>query len=428
MIKWYHIFLLDKEKDGQEAKLRFRVRWGKNIVAFNVGYKVESAKWSTETQRCKNNTTHGKKKVMASVINREINRYESAAESIFYKYEQEGIIPEKERFRKDFLEEVRGVVQKDEHNKPFLTIFDDFVREMGFKNDWTKATFEKFHSLKNHIVSFKSEPSFKDFNEKGLNLFVSYLRDAVGMRNSTIDKQISFLRWFLRWATSNGYNDIRDFECFRPRLKKTEKKVIFLEWDELMSVYNFQFPPEKKYLERVRDVFCFCCFTSLRYSDVANLRWSDVFDYYIQVTTIKTNDTIKIELNDYSHSIIEKYKDSNFPNDMVLPVISNQKMNEYLKEMGKVCGIDKSITITYYKGHERIDEVHPKYELIGTHTARRTFICNALMLGIPPQIVMKWTGHSDYKSMKPYIDVADSAKKSAMSLFNKNSPTSKKWD
>ena len=104
---------------------------------------------------------------------------------------------------------------------------------------------------------------------------------------------------------------------------------------------------------------------------------------------------------------------------MVLPVISNQKMNDYLKEMGEICNINTPITITYYKGSERIDEVYPKYKLLSTHTGRRTFICNALMLGITPEIVMKWTGHSDYKSMKPYIDVADSAKKTAMELFNK---------
>ena len=86
MIKWYHIFLVDKERDKTDGKLRFRVRWGRNIVSFNLGYRVESAKWSADTQRCKNNTTHGKKKVAASVINREIGRYEAAAENLFYRY------------------------------------------------------------------------------------------------------------------------------------------------------------------------------------------------------------------------------------------------------------------------------------------------------------------------------------------------------
>lgn len=94
-------------------------------------------------------------------------------------------------------------------------------------------------------------------------------------------------------------------------------------------------------------------------------------------------------------------------------------MNEYIKEVGYVCEINSPINITYYKGHQRVDQVYPKYELLGTHAGRRTFICNALMLGIQPEVVMKWTGHSDYKSMKPYIDIADSVKSEAMKLFNK---------
>mgnify|MGYP000953177594 FL=1 len=71
-----------------------------------------------------------------------------------------------------------------------------------------------------------------------------------------------------------------------------------------------------------------------------------------------------------------------------------------------------------YRGNGRIDGVTPKYALLGTHAGRRTFICNALALGIPPQVVMKWTGHSDYKAMKPYIDIADEIKANAMSKFN----------
>ncbi len=94
-------------------------------------------------------------------------------------------------------------------------------------------------------------------------------------------------------------------------------------------------------------------------------------------------------------------------------------MNNYLKELAELAGIDEPIRETYYQGNKRIDKVTPKYALLGTHAGRRTFICNALALGIPPQVVMKWTGHSDYKSMKPYIDIADDIKASAMSKFDK---------
>ena len=71
-------------------------------------------------------------------------------------------------------------------------------------------------------------------------------------------------------------------------------------------------------------------------------------------------------------------------------------MNEQLKELGQVAESDEPVRETYYKGNQRIDEVTPKYALLSTHTGRRTFICNALALGILVQVVMKWNGHSDY--------------------------------
>lgn len=163
MIKWYHIFLVDKEKDCPDGKLRFRVRWGNNIVAFNLGYRVDLSKWSKETQRCKNNTTHGKKKVPASVINREINRYETIAENIFYKYEKDEIMPDKDTFRADFLRKVRGIQKGCKDEKKFFPVFDEFVKDSGFKNDWTKSTFEKFHALKEHLKNYKRKYLFQRF-------------------------------------------------------------------------------------------------------------------------------------------------------------------------------------------------------------------------------------------------------------------------
>lgn len=208
------------------------------------------------------------------------------------------------------------------------------------------------------------------------------------------------------------------YDTFKPKLKDTQKKIIFLRWEELNRLREFKIPPTKQAFERVRDVFLFQWFTGLRYSDVSNLRRSDIKGDPIEVTTVKTSDSLIIELNDHSWAILEKYKDVEFENDKALPVITNQKMNDYLKELAELAEINEPVRQTYYKGNERIDEVTPKYALLGTHAGRRTFICNALALGIPPQVVMKWTGHSDYKAMKPYIDIADDIKANAMSKFN----------
>ena len=107
--------------------------------------------------------------------------------------------------------------------------------------------------------------------------------------------------------------DVRS--AFRPKLKDTQKKIIFLTWEELAKLREFETPPAKKSLDRVRYIFLLQCFTGLRYSDVFNLRRSDIKEDYIEVTTIKTSDRLVIELNKHSKAILEKYQDVVFEHD-----------------------------------------------------------------------------------------------------------------
>ena len=135
-------------------------------------------------------------------------------------------------------------------------------------------------------------------------------------------------------------------------------------------------------------------------------------------TAQKTNDRLPIDLSRNAKAILEKYKDEQFPFGLAPPVISNQKMNHYLKDLGELCGFTTPITIVCYRAGQRVEKTYPKYSLIGTHAARRTFICFALSNGVPPQVVMKWTCHSDYKAMRPYIDIAEKTKADAMKLID----------
>lgn len=372
----------------------------------------------------KNGCTN-KLKQSASEINTALLGYYTELQEIFKRFEVAEIVPSpaevKEAFNNRYGQnEKTELASTDMSNVPsnFYEAFDDFVRVCGRQNDWTHSTFEKFAAVKNHLKNFRSELSFEFFDEEGLTEYVQYLREEREMRNSTIGKQLSFLKWFLRWSFKQGMHSNNAYDTFKPKLKDTQKKIIFLTWEELNRLREFKIPPTKQALERVRDVFLFQCFTGLRYSDVFNLRRSDIKGDHIEVTTVKTSDSLIIELNDHSRAILEKYKDVEFENDKALPVITNQKINDYLKELAELAEINEPVRQTYYKGNERIDEVTPKYALLGTHAGRRTFICNALALGIPPQVVMKWTGHSDYKAMKPYIDIADDIKANAMSKFN----------
>ena len=167
---------------------------------------------------------------------------------------------------------------------------------------------------------------------------------------------------------------------------------------------------------KVRDVFCFCCFTGLRYSDVLKLGKEDIHKDYIEIVTKKTTDRLIIDLNKYSQALIDKYKD--YKSNKMFPVMSNQKMNDYLKEICKIVGINTAVKVTYFIGNRVFEEVKPKYELISTHCGRRTFVVNALTLGISPHVIMKWTGHKSMESMKPYTKIVDRLKRSEMDKFN----------
>ena len=219
---------------------------------------------------------------------------------------------------------------------------------------------------------------------------------------------------FLRWATDKGYNKNLDYKTFRPTLEKTQKKVLYLTREEIKFIRQVALSDEKMYLDPVRDVFLFCCYSGLRHSQVYNLRRNDVKDDHIEVRSAN----LSIELNATTRAILEKYKDIEFPDNKALPVIQNQPMNRDIKELCRLAGIDEEIRVATYRGNERMDEIHPKWELIGTQTGRCTFIVNALSSGIPPSVVMKWTGLSDYNAMKPYIAIVDSVKANYMTYFD----------
>ncbi|WP_299099270.1 site-specific integrase [uncultured Alistipes sp.] len=423
-IKRNIIFALEsRKKNGvpivENVPIRMRVIYASQRIEFTTGYRIDAAKWDADKQRVKNGCTN-KLKQSASEINADLLKYYTEIQNVFKEFEVQEIIPSTQQLKDAFNLRIKNTDEEPQEDveTSFWDVFDEFVKECGNQNNWTKSTYEKFAAVKSHLKEFKDDVAFEYFDESGLNEYVNFLRDDKDMRNSTIGKQIGFLKWFLRWSFKKGYHQNIAYDTFRPKLKTTPKKIIFLTWNELNKLKDYQIPQDKQYLERVRDVFLFCCFSSLRYSDVRNLKRWDVKSDHIEVTTVKTADNLIIELNDYSKAILEKYKDIQFEDDMVLPVISNQKMNDYLKELGELAEIDEPVRETYYKGNERIDEIFPKYALLSTHAGRRTFICNALALGIPAEVVMKWTGHSDYKAMKPYIDIADEIKASAMDKFN----------
>lgn len=105
---------------------------------------------------------------------------------------------------------------------------------------------------------------------------------------------------------------------------------------------------------------------------------------------------------------------ANYKDGLMFPPKSNQKMNDNLKEIARMLGFGRVITKMQFCGKDRIDEPHPLCDVIGTHSARRTFVVHALEMGWSPQVVMSYTGHEDYDTMKPYIALTDKTRKHLM--------------
>ena len=316
---------------------------------------------------------------------------------------------------------------------------DQYRKERAREVSWTLETAKMNKSFQKHMEKFNKQCPLSYFDKEGLAAYVDYLRFKCGMEDSSVKKQYKNLVAFLNWCQAHGYAHLPDVATYHPVFKTPGKPVIFLTHEELMRLYNFELPKsgekvkihdmsgreieeivqEPGALAKTRDLFCFCAFTSLRYSDMANVHRYDIKDGVLSVTTQKTNVALNIKLNSYAQAILDKYKDQYFPGDLALPVITNQRMNSYLKTVCKLCDINEPIRITGFKNGRRYDIVRPKYSEMSTHAGRKTFICFMLSIGVAPQVVMKFTGHADYKSMKPYIDIAEKAKTDAMDAMEK---------
>ena len=224
-----------------------------------MGYSIEPEKWNAEEARVYNNSRNRFGQA-AGVINKAIAACEEEIESIFVRYEHlEKRAPTPTELKESFAEGMGREKASDGPEKLFYNVYDLFVETMGRQNNWTKATFTKFSSLKKHLLDYDREMSFEELNRDKLQGFV-YSMQTSGLRNTTISKYISFFRWFLRWAyNSKNYEGLLH-ETFKPKLKGTDgnsKEIIYLEWEELLTLYSFEFPNLSRHFRRFAMCFVF---------------------------------------------------------------------------------------------------------------------------------------------------------------------------
>lgn len=405
-------------KNGQ---IMIRVRWNskKYEVGFSVGYTIDPLKWDITKQLVKSNTTHkiGSKLVYAREINNTIRNFLICIEEVFTEYDLHSEMPTTQAL-KEVVNEKLGRVkdrQEEKSEKTLKDIFDEFLVTRALEGNWSEQVKYKYKQMWQQLTSCDSQIELETLNkDKMLQLTNWYIKNDYC--NRTIVKQFRILKAFLRWISRNGYAIQPGVLEFKPKLKVIPKAVTFLKYKELMHFFHFEFPKEKEYLSKARDMFCFMAFTSLRYSDLAALKPANIVDGCLDFCTEKTDDKLHITLNEHARKIINMY--SWYKGETVFPVPSNQKLNDVLKEAARLAGLDREIVQVYFKGNTRHEDIYKFWEQISCHDARRTFVCCSLALGIPASVVMSCTGHSDYESMKPYIEVADETQKTQMEKWN----------
>ena len=406
-------------KNGQ---VMIRVRWNskKNEVGFSVGYTIDPLKWDGDKQLVKSNTTHkiGGKIVYAREINNAIRSFLVCIEEVFAKYDLHSKTPTTTDL-KELVNEKLGRIKQETVNedkvKTLKDIFSEFLLLRPQEGNWGDKIHEKYDQMWTQLSSCDPNITLETLDQLKVQELVGwYIKNDYC--NRTIQKQIRILKSFLRWVSRHGYTINSGVLEFKLRLKVIPRTVTFLKYKELMHFFHYEFPKEKEYLSKARDMFCFMAFTSLRYSDLAALKPVNLVDGCLDFCTEKPDDKLHIALNDHAQQIIEKY--SWYKGDTIFPVPSNQKLNDYLKEAAKLAGLDREISQVYFKGNTRHEDTYKFWEQISCHDARRTFVCCSLALGIPASVVMSCTGHSDYATMKPYIEVADETQKIQIEKWN----------
>lgn len=398
-----HFYLHSTErKNGHTVTLS--VSWNSERMLIYLPFRVPKKMWDEKRQQCKPSWRD------ATVYNRYLTKIKKNIQDLFFETDDTFHIPTKQE-----VKAVLGFDKTDEPSNPSCTfeeVFNIFLSKEQAKQQWSYNTLKNIKTVLTDFTEYKKDVPIESIDEDMILSFLEYLHNK-GMSNYSIDSLLRKFRRFMRWAYDNKYVKNNVGFMFRPKLHYAFDEPLYLRPDELNRIENCYLP---EHLRATRDVFVFCCFSGLRYSDVSQLRKSQIHEDYFEVITEKTNDTLKIELNDHSKAILERYRHLDGP--LALPVLSNQKCNEHLKDIGVLAKLDRLIPKTTFHGNERKVEEKTLAQLLTFHVARKTFITMALYLDIQPEVFMKWTGHKNFNTLKRYLGIVDKLKEESMKKFN----------
>jgi len=267
-------------------------------------------------------------------------------------------------------------------------------RKIGFEA--TAATYTKYQTLKKKVNGFISEEMnrkdvfLRELNHKFVSEFEMYLKTKQKISHNPTIKYIQFLKKVIHMAIANGWLQLNPFKSFKCSLQVKDRG--YLTAEELTTIQAKQIDIQR--LENVRDMFVFSCYTGLSYADLKKLSYTHLItnednSRWIIINRTKTGVRSAIPLLPQALKILDKYEPPFKPDNKapLMPVITNQKMNAYLKEIGDICNINKKLTF---------------------HLARHSFATTVTLTnGVPIETVSKMLGHTNLKTTQHYAKVVD---------------------
>lgn len=387
-------YYLDTKKIRSKERAIFGYYHSKDRqFAISTGKKIEPKYWNKKEKRP---IANGKGKYIgAPELITYLNNLSERVDRYILEIENRDPEASFEKKKKYVLQRI---------NKKDGNFFDVFESYLNVKeNEVSKSTIRKYKVIKNHLLSFQTRQkhnlSFEGMNNEFRDDFFSYLLNDKKMLDSTSYKVIKFVKGFLSWAADRKYHSNFDFRTWKG--KDFINEIITLTQEELDKIRNLEI--EDKKLDRVRDLFLFQCNTGVRFSDLKKIKREDIKIDGWHVRTEKTNDPLVIPLSPDALEILDKNK--NYPK--TLPVISNQKCNDYLKDLCRLAEVNEPTTISRSRKNKKEERTVEKWKLIGSHTARRTFITLSLERGMRPEVLMKITGHKSYRTMQKYVNITN---------------------
>ncbi len=381
------LFYLKKRTGYQSGPVAIYLRFGYagQRSETSTGRSCEPSRWNAAAGRMSGTRED------ARTLNAYLDSLQSQAQSLYQAMLASDEVLTAENIRNRFT-------GKGEKLRTLVSVFSDHNEKMAslVGREFEKSTLTRYKTCLMHVQDFlKLEYNLTDIpvakiTFEFLTSFEYYLRSIRKCANNSAIKYVKNLRKIVRICLGNGWLAIDPYINYKPKTKKTHRVVLSKE--ELVRLIQKEFTIER--LDLVRDIFVFSCYTGLAYADARKLKRSEVTfgidgNRWIHTARKKTDTISRVPVLPVALSIMEKY--ANNPQcvskGLVLPVMSNQKMNAYLKEIADLCGIHKPLTF---------------------HIARHTFATTVtLSNGVPIESVSKMIGHTSIKTTQIYAQVLD---------------------